>query len=105
MWHAVSFGREIGAIKVMLEGDSLAVISALLKDEVCYQSHGQIIEDIRSILRSISSVEVHHVKRSVNMVAHVLAKNAIFQSLEQSWIGECPPVIQSIVHAERDMLV
>jgi hypothetical protein len=41
-----------------------------------------------------------HVGRKSNKAAHVLAKCAISQLLDKTWVGECPPLIQSIVAVE-----
>jgi hypothetical protein len=48
-WHAISFGREVGVAKVILEGDSLVVMSALMKEEVCNRAYGQIIHEISNL--------------------------------------------------------
>jgi len=48
---------------VILEGDSLVVMSALKKKGVRNQAHGQIIEDIRTSFHSFLFVDVYHVKR------------------------------------------
>jgi hypothetical protein len=39
-WYRVSFGRELGGTNVILEGDSLVVMSALTRKDVCHQAHG-----------------------------------------------------------------
>lgn len=101
-WYGVSFGREMGGSKVILEGDSLMVMAALKKGEVCNQAHGLLLEDIQSTFANFLSLEVHHVKREANMPAHVLAKYAVSHSLDKIWVGECPPFILSSVLAERE---
>jgi hypothetical protein len=47
-------------------------------------------------------VEVQHVRRSANRVAHVLAKYAISQLLNNTWIDECPNIIQNVVVADYE---
>jgi hypothetical protein len=101
--HAISFGREVAVAKVILEGDSLVVMSALMKEEVCNQAYGKIIKDIRSSIHSFISVDVHNVKRGANMAAHVIAKCAISRSLDNTWIGECHSFIQTIVLAVAEL--
>jgi ribonuclease HI len=101
-WYAISFGKEMGRAKVILEGDSLLVASALEKEGANNQAHGQLLPDIRSSFSSFLYVQVHHVTRKSNMAAHVLARSALSQFLDKVWIGECPIVIQSIVPVERD---
>jgi len=48
------------------------------------------------------NVEVQHVRRSANRVAHVLAKYAISQLLNNTWIDECPNIIQNVVVADYE---
>jgi ribonuclease HI len=103
-WYGVSFGREMGGTKVILEGDSLVVMLALMREEVRNQAHGLLLEDIRSTFSNFLSLEVHHIQREANMAAHVLAKYALSRSLDKIWLGECPPFILSIVLAKREVL-
>jgi hypothetical protein len=86
----------MGWSHVILEGDFLGVVSALQKDEPCWNSVGQLIEDTRSSLQDFHSFFIKHVKRDTNQVAHRLAKLAISQLLDTSWI-ECPSFIQDII--------
>jgi hypothetical protein len=101
-WHAISFGMEMGTSKVILEGNSLVVMSALMKKEVCTQAYGQVIEDKWSSFSFFSSADVNHVKRGANMVAPVIAKSALSQPLDQTWRGECHFLIHNIVLGERE---
>jgi hypothetical protein len=43
---------------------------------------------------------VNHVRREANVAAHVMAKKAISNLLNHTWVGECPPFIQVIVATE-----
>jgi ribonuclease HI len=83
-WQAVVMCCNLRFPLVVLEGDSLIVVSALNKEEPCWSSFGHIIEDIRAKLQDIPSVRVQHVPRDANKVAHVLAKAAISQMLDNS---------------------
>lgn len=87
---------------MILEGDSLVVVSDLKRAEVCNPAYGRVIEDIRSTFPSFSSVVVNHVKRGANMAAHLIAKYAISQSEDKTGRGQCPSLIQTIVLAERE---
>lgn len=61
-WRAVEFGREMGASRVILEGDAqVLVVSALRATAFCNRVYGQLIEDIKESLSHFSSVEVVHV--------------------------------------------
>jgi len=95
-WQAVVMCCDLRFPLIVLEGDSLIVVSALNKEEPYWSSFGHIIEDIRAKLQNIPSVRVQHVSRDANKVAHVLAKAAVSQMLDNSWIEECPSYIQEL---------
>jgi len=98
-WFAVEFGRELGAARVVLEGDSLVVVSGLRTVDPCNRFFGQLIDDIKSSFSHFSAVEVRHVRREANTAAHELAKCAISLLWNNTWVGVCP-AIESIVEAE-----
>jgi hypothetical protein len=71
---------------MILEGDSLSVISNLKKTEPCGSGCGQLISDTKLILSSLLHCDFHHVKRDANKVAHCMAKFAPSQMLDKTWI-------------------
>jgi hypothetical protein len=81
----------------------MVVVLALRRRGHCNQANEFLIEDSRTMLSFFNSVEVVHVRREANKAAHVLARNAISQLLDKVWVAECPPLISSIVLAERDI--
>jgi ribonuclease HI len=88
-WQAVVMCCDMRFPLVVLEGDSLNVVSALNKEEPCWSSFGHITEDIRAKLQDIPSIRVQHVPREANKVAHLLSKATVSQMLDNSWIEEC----------------
>ncbi len=50
------------------------------------------------------SYSVYHVRREANTVAHKLAKFALAQLLDVSWLDECPGVIRHVILAEQDFI-
>jgi ribonuclease HI len=100
-WHAVNLCVEKGFHKIVLEGLSLVVVSALNKPLPTWSSYGQLIEDIKVKPKCLQQVEIIHVNRAANLAAHSLAKFAISQLLDELWMEECPSYIQSIVLAEQ----
>jgi len=59
-WRTVEFGREMGVGRVILEGNSLVVVSALLATTSCNRVYGQLINDIKESFSHFSAVEVMH---------------------------------------------
>ncbi|XP_062176146.1 uncharacterized protein LOC133881223 [Alnus glutinosa] len=83
-WQAVVMCCDMRFPQVVFEGDSWNVVSALNKEDPCWSSFGQIIEDIRAKLQDIPSVRVQHVPREANNVTHSLAKAVVSQMLDNS---------------------
>ena len=73
---AVEFVAELGLKKVIFEGDSAMIISALNQDNATLSSFGVVIEDIRSQVLFFQSFAFNYVGRSCNCVADSLAKKA-----------------------------
>jgi hypothetical protein len=59
-------------------------VSTLNKEDPCWSSFGQIIEDISAKLQDMPSVRVQHVPREANNVTHSLAKAVVSQMLDNS---------------------
>jgi ribonuclease HI len=90
--RAVELGKEMGCQRIILEGDSLIIVTALNKDHPCSSSYGQVIDDIRVHLSSFHNHFVSHVSRQANNAAHVLAQFALTLSCDRVWKEECPPL-------------
>ena len=72
----VEFAAELGLQKVIFEGDSAMVISALNQDNAALSSFGVVIEDICSEVLVFQSFAFNYVGHSCNCVADSLAKKA-----------------------------
>ncbi|XP_065623148.1 uncharacterized protein LOC136064818 [Quercus suber] len=73
---ALSFASDIGIKRVILEGDSLAVIKALRVDVSSLSPIGLLIDDVKSLANNFDELSYSHTKREGNQVAHGLAKCA-----------------------------
>lgn len=71
-WYAIQFGREMGGRFIILEGDSLEVVTALRRKVSANQVCGQLLDDIKTFFSHFTSVDVRHVRRDANKAAHVL---------------------------------
>ncbi|XP_062155184.1 uncharacterized protein LOC133863239 [Alnus glutinosa] len=69
-WKAVSFCSDLGLRRATFEGDSLQVVSAMRKDEPCWTSFSQLIEDSMVLLSSLDYFDVRHTRRTSNQAAH-----------------------------------
>jgi len=79
-------------------------VNALCQEDSCWSCFRKLIEDTQLCLHSFQSYAVHHISKEANRVTHRMAKTALLQSLDQTWIEECPTFIQSLVFAEQEDL-
>jgi ribonuclease HI/exonuclease III len=103
--HAVELCRDVGVQDLILEGDSLTVVKAIASRGQINHYFGQIIEDIRMVLRSRRSWSVRHAKREANEAAHGLAKEATRCLSDKIWLEDTPSCISHIVNLELSALL
>uniref|UniRef100_A0A2N9G757 RNase H type-1 domain-containing protein n=1 Tax=Fagus sylvatica TaxID=28930 RepID=A0A2N9G757_FAGSY len=94
---AIQFAKDLGIMKIDLEGDSRIIVDALLHAGPCSTFYGHIIEDIKQIAKAFSSVQFKHVKRDGNTLAHLLAKRARLNTSLEIWMESVPPELVSIL--------
>ncbi|XP_058181170.1 uncharacterized protein LOC131299601 [Rhododendron vialii] len=76
-WEAMVFAATNGLSHVIIEGDSLEVVQALMQEGKSFSDCSSILSDCIDLLPLFSSCRFTHVKRSCNRVAHSLAKKAL----------------------------
>lgn len=86
-WFAVEFGREMGCRRLILEGDSMVVVSVLRARASCSRAYGQVLEDTITGFSHFSSVGILFACRDANRATNVLAKCALSQWLDSTWIS------------------
>jgi hypothetical protein len=64
-WYAASLGKEVGGVSIILEGDSLEVVSALRKEGFCNWVFGPLLDDIKACFSNFLIVDVMHVRREM----------------------------------------
>ena len=65
---ALSFAREIGVSKAILEGDSLVLIKALADENNSLASFGLLVDDVKELSQGINQLLYSHTKREGNVV-------------------------------------
>ena len=88
--RAVQFVAELDLHCVIFEGDSAAIISAVSQGISLLSSFGNILDDVRCLIPSFSSVKFSHVNRSGNLVVDALAKKASSNVGCQVWMDAWP---------------
>ena len=98
--EALSWIKDRGQMKVIIETDCLRVVQAMRSRDVDFSPFGLIIQDCTFILVTLRDVKVVFVKRSANSVDHTLVRAAVSMSGFHVW-GYTPPYcIASLLHAD-----
>jgi hypothetical protein len=84
---------------VVLEGDSMDVVSAINQASPNWSSYGHLVEDTKVLAQSVHQLEINYASQIVKSAAHTLPKCAILHSLDELWTEECLFYIQFIVFA------
>ena len=72
MGWALSFARDVGMKRAVLEGDSLTVIEGLMEEERLPVPLGLLIEDVNQLSQCFDELLYSHTKRECNTFAHSL---------------------------------
>ena len=81
---------------MVIEGDSLHVIQAIIDTKPVQTLYGHIIEEIK-LLSSLFTCSFLHVNRKGNMLAHALARRAVLFADTEVWIEELPQDLENVV--------
>ncbi|KAL4335266.1 hypothetical protein GQ457_07G037440 [Hibiscus cannabinus] len=95
---------DLGFRKVIVEGDSLTVITKLKSTDRDFSEIGAITEDTRCFLRNLECSRLSFIRRRGNRVAHELARERFSITADQSWIEEAPARIEAIAAEDRRCL-
>lgn len=95
---------DAGFFYIMLEGESLTIVKAITTKEPRDDRYGQIVEDIKLVLKSLRKWEVCHTKRDGNNAAPTLAKEVYRTVTDSIWTKEVPNCIYNIVILEQSAL-
>lgn len=84
--EAISWVRRLRIDNVFIELDSLAVVNAFrkLRDESYF---GSIVEDCRVMITDLRSYSVYFIRRSANIAAHTIAREAYSLSNREEWFS------------------
>jgi ribonuclease HI len=83
---AIKKCKEMGFPKVHFEGDVKVVIDAVLSEEEDWSRRGNMKEDIKEELCTVSHWSMSFVRREGNKVAHVLSQLAVQQDMDNDWV-------------------
>lgn len=88
---ALDVALSIGLNRIVLEGDAIRIIQAILSTDEDLSPIGTIIKDIKLKVRSFVDFTATHVKRDANTAAHRAARFALSSRDFSVWMEE-PPI-------------
>ncbi|XP_019168039.1 PREDICTED: uncharacterized protein LOC109163789 [Ipomoea nil] len=95
--QALDWLQSIGLNNINLETDCLLFISAFNSGHSDFSYVGSIVKQCFQIANDIGTVQVRHVRRSSNHVAHVLARATDSSSVLGSWLVNPPSCIAALL--------
>ncbi|XP_042974665.1 uncharacterized protein LOC122306301 [Carya illinoinensis] len=102
--QAMKLCADLNITEVIFEGDALKVVRAVNNLESSWEWHGQVVEDIKKVLRNRTSWKVIHAYRESNCVAHFLAKFSFTVNEDRIWIEEGPEGMQVYVLKDKNVV-
>ncbi|KAK9989111.1 hypothetical protein SO802_029350 [Lithocarpus litseifolius] len=91
--EGIRLARELSLSPIIIEGDSQIVLNAISSPDLPPSSIKKVIEGIKSWLMHSSDWKSNVVRRSCNVVAHLLARHAKFESECIIWAEDIPSML------------
>ena len=85
---------------IIIESDALLVTNYLGKQSVMPSSIRKVVEGILEGLRKFNAWDVNHTRRSGNIAAHIMARQAKFLNVCNIWVEDTPPSIADQVQID-----
>ena len=98
--RAVEFALECGFREMVVEGDNQSVMTALERKTNLSSWVGHSLPDVLCLLNGFGWSQILFAKRSVNTVAHLLARHAKNGSHDIIWIEESPPTVVQALYLD-----
>ena len=101
---ALEFAIDVGFMEVILEGDNARVLKTMAQAQLDLARIGFIYEDIWCLISDFRSFSINCVRRSVNGVAHALARFARLSDNKAVWLEEDPPLAVDALYLDSSIL-
>ena len=90
-WRAILFAQAISVTRVVVEGDSMKVITAINDPKHNRTQWSHVIQDIKKASTCLQLCSFCHVSRGSNSLAHSLARRAVLTADTEVWLEKLPP--------------
>ena len=91
---------DLGLKEIILECDSEMVVKALGDQSLMQISIQKVIEGIKEWLNCFMAWRVLHIRRSGNISAHIMARNAKMLNHCNIWVEDTPPIIADQIQCD-----
>ncbi|KAK1581615.1 hypothetical protein Q3G72_007412 [Acer saccharum] len=92
--RGINMAMESGLLPLVIESDAQHVVNLINSDISVSSDIGLVIYDIRDCMRHVRIESILFVPRTVNVVAHNLAKYALLNLGSQFWLDSYPPCVE-----------
>ncbi|XP_065637085.1 uncharacterized protein LOC136070709 [Quercus suber] len=89
--RGLEFALEAGFGDLIVEGDNLNVMRAVVSNRSDWSRLGNLVDDVRHLAGRLRLVDFQCIRRSADGVAHSLARFARNISEECAWLEDTPP--------------
>ena len=96
---ALSFATKVGITEVVLEGDSMEVIQALIQPGSTLSSIGPWIDDSKVLANDFVQLQYSRIRRECNMLTHSLARYEIDIPDFLVWMENVPSQFTIVLQA------
>ncbi|XP_050136232.1 uncharacterized protein LOC126611989 [Malus sylvestris] len=86
-----------GYHSLIIETDSLQIVQALRDPTLNSSIIGQVAEDCKALLNTITKANITHIRRNANIDAHCLAKVGLSLIQSCEWFGSPPSILTDIL--------
>ena len=93
--RAIVFAEELCLQSMVVEGDSLRVIQALVAAKPSRTMFGHVITEIHSLVSNVD-YSFCHVKREGNKLAHALTRRAVASTDFDVWLEYLPHDLEDV---------
>jgi hypothetical protein len=80
-----------------METDCAGAVAKLKAQEMDRSVHGPLVEEIKALLGDFEDFSISHVRRSSNVVAHVLAREGCLNKCNSAWFGAEPDFVSDLL--------
>ena len=101
--RGILLAQEVDAQKVAVEMDSRTAVGKIANQHRELAANGQVVQEIKELLGQFQESRVVWVRRSVNRIAHILAREGCCKSLCKIWFHVAPGCISSKISVHKAM--